>query len=158
MDSAKSIGKPKRTRHDPKPHPGMFGHGRDPRNVEASAKGAAVRWSKDRRTVVAMAQEARPEAFETVLGIMRDPAVEPPTRLRAGELILAYADGRPRQSLDVSVGPRELSALSNDELEATARGAPLPFQLTHKGEVIDAEVVAPVRDKDVALAAQGESP
>lgn len=107
----------------------------------------AIRWSKDRRTVVAMAQEARPEAFSTVVAIMRDERVEPPTRLRAGELVLAYADGKPRQSVDVAIsGPREMSSLSRAELEAIAAGAPPPFQLTHQGVTIEGEVSKPSAD------------
>ncbi len=121
----------------------MFGPGgRDPRAHIDPAKLAAARWSKDRRTVVAMAQQARPEAFETVLEIMRDPKVEPPTRLRAGELVLNYSDGKPRMSVDVNIGaPRDLTMLSTAELEAIAAGAPPPFALAYQGRVIEAEVV-----------------
>ena len=101
-----------------------------------------------------MAQERRPEAFETVLEIMRDPKVEAPTRLRAGELVLAYSDGRPRQSVDVAIGgPREMSTLTRAELEALAAGAPAPFALTHQGVTIEAEVVERVNDADTSKAA-----
>lgn len=117
---------------------GFAGGKVDPR--VAGQLGVAARWGKDRRTLVAMAQEVRPEAFAVVCQIMRDPLVEPPTRLRAGELVLAYSDGKPRQSVDLAIsGPREMSSLSRLELEAIARGAPVPFQLAHQGEVIEAE-------------------
>jgi hypothetical protein len=101
----------------------------------------AARWSKDRRTVVAMAQEARPEAFDTVIAIMRDPKVEAPTRLRAGELVLAYSDGKPRQAVDISIGPREVHTLTREQLEAIAAGAPPPFALTHQGVTIEGEAL-----------------
>jgi hypothetical protein len=102
----------------------------------------AIRWSKDRRTVVAMAQEARPEAFDVIVNIMRDPLVEAPTRLRAGELLLAYSDGKPRQQVDVNIGaPREVHTLSREQLEAIASGAPPPFALVHDGNVIEGEAL-----------------
>jgi hypothetical protein len=107
----------------------------------------AARWSKDRRTVVAMAQEARPEAFATVVAIMRDEKVEAPTRLRAGELILSYSDGKPRQSVDVNIGAaREMSTLSRIELEAIAAGAPPPFALQHQGVAIEGEALQLARE------------
>jgi hypothetical protein len=136
----------------------MFGPGgRDPRAHLDVRKALAARWSKDRRTVVAMAQECRPEAFATVVAIMRDERVEAPTRLRAGELILSYSDGRPRQSVDIAIGaPREMSTLTRVELEAIAAGAPPPFQLQFQGQVIEAEVIesGAAGQQPVALEAQ----
>ncbi len=102
MKTAESIDHNRKHRKLPSRKDGFAGGKVDPR--AASSLANASRWSKDRRTVVALAQEARPEAFATVVAIMRDEKVEPPTRLRAGELILAYSDGKPRQSVDVSIG------------------------------------------------------
>ena len=123
-------------------HAGSFGSPeRGHKGAYDPTKANAIRWSKDRRTLVAMAQEARPEAFATVLSIMRDPLVEPPTRLRAGELVLSYSDGKPRQAVDVSIGPREVATLSREQLEAIAAGAPPPFALVHNGNVIEGEAL-----------------
>ena len=124
-------------------HAGQFGSPeRGLAGALDGAKANAIRWSKDRRTVVAMAQEARPEAFDTVVAIMRDPKVEAPTRLRAGELILAYSDGKPRQQVDINIGaPREVHTLSREQLEAIASGAPPPFALAHDGNVIEGEAL-----------------
>lgn len=142
MMSPEPIDSVKRPRRKLPPRKDGFAGGKiDPRAAARLAHEA--RWGKDRRTVVAMAQEARPEAFATIVAIMRDERVEPPTRLRAGELILAYSDGKPRQSVDIAIGgPRELNTLSRVELEAIARGAPPPFQLAHEGVVIEAEVLS----------------
>jgi hypothetical protein len=141
MASTEAIDTVKKRRRLPPRKDGFAGGKVDPR--AASSLANASRWSKDRRTVVALAQEARPEAFATVVAIMRDERVEPPTRLRAGELILAYSDGKPRQSVDVSIGgPREMNTLTRVELEALARGAPPPFQLAHNGNVIEGEVLS----------------
>ena len=107
-----------------------------------------------------MAQSTRPEAFDVIVNIMRDPKGEAPTRLRAGELILAYSDGRPRQSVDVNIGaPRDVSTLSTEELEAIASGAPPPFALTYQGQVIEAKGVYP-QDHPTSFArgAYGQEP
>jgi hypothetical protein len=109
-----------------------------------------ARWGKDRRTVVEMARQARPEAFATVRALMLDAKVEPSTRLRAGELILAYSDGKPRQSVDIAIGgPRPVSGISTVELEAMLVTGHVPFALEYKGEVIDGELVQPIGDKYV---------
>ena len=125
--------------------------------ADAARLANAKRWGTDRRTLVALCQEVRPEAFGKIVELMRTATKEEVQRDCAA-LVLAYSDGRPRQSMDISVGPREISALSTVELEAIARGSPPPFQLTHNGEVVDAEVVAPLSDRDVALAPQGKAP
>ena len=139
--------KPKKGRGSP---PGAgFGRGKvDAR--EASRLANAARWGDDRRTVVEMARQARPEAFATVRALMLDAKVEPSTRLRAGELILAYSDGKPRQSVDIAIGgPRPVSGISTVELEAMLVTGHVPFALEHKGEVIDGELVQPIGDKCV---------
>jgi len=139
--------------HKRKPHGRGFGYGSITAQ-EANAK----RWSKDRRAVVAMAQEVRPEAFNTIVNIMRDPLVEAPTRVRCGELILAYSDGKPRQSVDIAIGgPREMSSLSRAELEAIARGAPVPYQLAHNGVTIEGEAFTPTADAPAPLSEKAVS-
>jgi len=133
-------------------HAGSFG---SPERGLAGAtdpvKANAARWGKDRRTVVAMAQQARPEAFDTIVAIMRDEKVEAPTRLRAGELILAYSDGKPRQQLDISIGQaRDVGTLSREQLEAIAAGAPPPFAITHQGAIIEGELAGAAGCEPVA--------
>lgn len=134
IDDVKRCGGSKKGRKLPPRKDGFAGGKITPQQA------AQARWSPERRTLVQLAQAVRPEAFDVVCAIMRDPKVEAPTRLRAGELVLAYSDGKPRQSVDIAIsGPREMNTLSRVELEAIAQGAPVPFQLAHQGEVIDGE-------------------
>jgi hypothetical protein len=141
MKTAESIDHNRKHRKLPSRKDGFAGGKVDPR--AASSLANASRWSKDRRTVVALAQEARPEAWAPGGAGIRGEQIVPPTRLRAGELILAYSDGKPRQSVDVSIGgPREMNTLTRVELEALARGVPPPFQLAHNGNVIEGEVLS----------------
>ena len=123
-----------------KPHAGQFGS--KERGLVGRAdpqRAAAARWSKDRRTVVELARQARPEAFATVLSIMLDTKAETNARLRAGELILAYSDGKPRQQLDLEVRRgADINELSRDALmlaltrAAEREGIALPVAIDHE--------------------------
>lgn len=158
------------TKRRVKRHAGMFGPGgRDPKAHVDPTKLVAARWSKDRRQFVQLAQEVRPESFATIVSIMRDEKVEPPTRLRAAELLVAYSDGRPRQSVDLNVGgPRNIDTIPTAELEAMLLTGHIPFALEHRGQIIEAEVIrepvtagvaqpVPVGDKHVSRRAKGDS-
>lgn len=43
-----------------------------------------------------------PEAYQVIAGIMRDEAASPGDRIRAAEIVLHYARGKPKQSIDVT--------------------------------------------------------
>lgn len=141
MDSRTELPVSKRRGKGPtKRHAGMFGPGgRDPRAGDKFAA-AAARWSQDRREFAAMARDVRPQARDTLYALMLDTKVEPAVRKSCAELFLAYSDGRPRQSVDVSVnGPRSTATIPTHELEAMLISGQAPLLLEHNGVVIDAE-------------------
>lgn len=68
-----------------------------------------------------LAQKHTPEAFEAVVDILNDPDTKPADRLRAAEMILDRALGKPLQAsqieLDTDVNGRFIEVVFNHDLE-----------------------------------------
>lgn len=118
----------------------------------------AKRWSNERRSIVEECKKLTPVALKVLTDVMVSGNAKDADRIRAGEIVLSYGHGKPSQQVDLTVsrGP-DIAELSRDALmsaltRAAAReGVALPHL---PGTVIEH---APIADRCVAQAAQGES-
>ena len=94
-------------------HSGQFTPGEDARRF--------TRKTNDGRSIAGIAREYTHEAVEFLFAVMRGDHADARVgdRVRASELLLAYAWGRPITSvqMDVNAGPKEVGNLTRAELQ-----------------------------------------
>ena len=129
------------------PNPGGFKPGFDPRRVGGSRL-------FDGKTLAQLAREATPECVALLKGCITDEEQKMSDRLRAAELMLDRGWGKAVSVIDMTVTQsRNVRSLSNEELEAIARGESPRLPITVDGEaaeVLTAEITVDSQREDLS--------